>query len=445
MQVIRHILRGIVARPLCGLILILAGSAAAQVCNSTGADGALSYPTAGTYEFDPAASGLNAAGDNIFHFSSINIGPGATLRLRSSKMRSQRPVVFLVRGAVTINGGVIDLSGAAGHTATDQASLRGPSEPGPGGYPGGAGGKPGDAPQAGAGPGGAGLGVSTPSGGLAHGCPAAYAAQPYLLLSSSLYRLDPAHCPTPTTPYGNAALQPLVGGSGGSGGRVTAGSPGSGGGGGAGGGAIRICSDTSITVSSTGVLQPGAIYANGGNAGPGGETAGGPGSGGAIHLQAPTVSVSPTISGSASLSAKGGSHPSTSWDVASSGRIRIDTNSALNPETIGATPVPATGPFIAAPLPQSPTARIVSINGVSLSANPTNSAASPDVTLTSSLPVPVVVQTSNVPNGTLARFHVSSDSAVPDFVQSATINNNTATLSVPLPQGVSHLFVRVTF
>lgn len=453
MQVI-CVFRRKASRLLLSLTLAIPGSIMAQVCNSTGADGALIYNAAGTYEFDPVAAGLNAAGDNVFHFTSINIGAGVTVRLRSSKMRAQRPVVFLVSGPVTIAGN-LDLSGSSGHPGTDQMSLRSPSEPGPGGFPGGASNKPGDAPQPGAGPGGGGLGVATAGTpgtiqpGTPQGCPAAFAAQPYLhtspFFSPSDRAYDPAHCPVATVPYGNASLQPLVGGSGGSGARVTGGSF-TGGGGGAGGGAIRICSEVSISLAGQFSSQPSSsINANGGSGGLAYGANGGPGAGGAIHLQAPAMNLLYAYNWTP-LSARGGSPAGgASGDVASNGRIRIDTNSPLPPDMMGTVPLPAIGPFAAAPLPQGPTVRIVSINGVNVSANPVNSASSPDVTLTSSLPVPVVVQTTNVPNGTVARFYVSSDAAAADFVQNATINNNTATLSVPLPQGVSHLVVRATF
>jgi len=94
-------------------LLLTAASACAQFSSgSTGSDGALNYTTAGTFVFDPAALGLDASGDNIFNFTTINIASGVTLQLRSSKLRG-KPVIWLASGAVTI-AGTLDVSGNAG-------------------------------------------------------------------------------------------------------------------------------------------------------------------------------------------------------------------------------------------------------------------------------------------------------------------------------------------
>lgn len=401
--------------------LALPSAALAQVCNSTGADGALTFNTPGVFDLDPAALNLNTAGDNVFHFTTVTIGFSTTVRLRANRMRSQRPVVFLVSGAVTIDG-ILDLSGAAGHLNDDIVN-RGPSQPGPGGYPGGAGAKVGDVAQPGAGPGGAGVGATT----NAFGCPAAFSAQPNV--NNGTF---PGHCPTATTVYGNAALQPLVGGSGGSGGKAGTTLPGAGGG--AGGGAIRICSDTSINGSHVRINANGG---GGGNAGssPGAGNQGGPGSGGAIHLQAPVIG---SIFG---MTAQGGT--SAQQDTGSNGRIRIDANNVVS--TANVSPAPLLAAFAAVPLPVPPTVRIVSINGVNVATVPQNNLVAPDVIINTAGSVPIVVQTTNIPNGTTARFFISTDPGATDIVQTATVTGNSATLNVALPQGIDRLFVRVTF
>src|SRR5262245_46728624 len=71
---------------------------------SNGSDGALNLTTPGTIIFDPKSftPPLNPAGDNVFNFTTINIGPGVTVKL-SSKVFSG-PVYWLAQGAVTING-----------------------------------------------------------------------------------------------------------------------------------------------------------------------------------------------------------------------------------------------------------------------------------------------------------------------------------------------------
>ena len=142
----------------------------AQNCSSTGADGAYA-PPATTTVFDPVQAGLNAAGDNVFNFTSLTINSGVSIRMLSHLMKSQRPVVFLVSGPVVING-TLDLSGTAGPGSQTIFEYRTPSEPGPGGYPGGVGARPNTGlPGAGAGPGG---GRVPTNNGVA--CSASYAA-----------------------------------------------------------------------------------------------------------------------------------------------------------------------------------------------------------------------------------------------------------------------------
>lgn len=433
-----------VSKCLAAWTLLLALPAAAQVCNSTGADGALTMTAPGDYDFDPVAAGLNAAGDNVFHFTTITIGQRVRLHLRAKKMKSPGPVVFLASGAVTIAGS-LSVAGADGHNGLSDFSQRSPSEPGPGGYAGGAGGKPGSIGQAGAGPGGGGA----REGLVLDGCPAAFAGQPAQGTLNRNTDQSSNRCSAGAS-YGNVFLQPLIGGSGGSGGTVPSGTS-TAGGGGAGGGAIRICSDNSITIPAPAVGFPfHSIDARGGNGGTGRPGVlnnefieGGPGSGGAIHLQAPLVNLSGGYSQFLNLMAMGGSS-NFNRDVASSGRIRIDANNAVNLTAVY--PLPAVGPFRAVPLPPlAPTVRVLSVQGVGVTAFPANNPASPDVSVSAAGPVAIEVETANIPNGTTARFHVSTGVATPDLVQDATVAVNRATVNVTLPQGVHRLLVRATF
>jgi len=89
------------------------GQAQSFSSGSTGSDGALNFSSPGTYDFDPTTYNppLNPKGDNVFHFTTINIAFGVTLRLRASKLREQS-VVWLATGSVTI-AGTLDLGGAA--------------------------------------------------------------------------------------------------------------------------------------------------------------------------------------------------------------------------------------------------------------------------------------------------------------------------------------------
>jgi hypothetical protein len=115
-------------------LLAIATSAAAQPFNSgsTGADGPLELTKPGTVTFDPRSFNppLNPAGDNIFHFTTIHVGIGVTVKLSAKALI--RPVFWLAEGPVQIDGR-IDLSGSDGD--------RVPSLAGAGGYGGGAVGK----------------------------------------------------------------------------------------------------------------------------------------------------------------------------------------------------------------------------------------------------------------------------------------------------------------
>ena len=105
---------------------------------------------------------------------------------------------------------------------------------------------------------------------------------------------------TPSAPYGEPALVPLVGGSGGGGG---AGSGGEDGGGG--GGALQITSGGTITVGPTGVVSAhggGGLAAGGTAALPRHGAGGGGGSGGAALLEAAVV----TIAGAVAANGGGG-------------------------------------------------------------------------------------------------------------------------------------------
>ncbi len=100
---------------------------------STGADGAYLADTSG--DFDPnnlkgtcstctANNVVNAAGDNVFNFTTITVNSGVTVRIRASKVRNLS-VVWLATGNVAING-TLNLSGDSGYTlnATDPSDAR---------------------------------------------------------------------------------------------------------------------------------------------------------------------------------------------------------------------------------------------------------------------------------------------------------------------------------
>jgi len=197
--------------------IVLACSAAAQTwtgSGSTGADGSLVLTTSdprvnnGVFVFDPVRDNLDVNGKNVYNFTTITIPLGVTVQVRAYKLRQPGPVIWLASGAVTI-AGVLDVSGNNGLDSNIALDNRSPSQPGPGGFPGGAGAKPGDVPQRGFGPGG---GVA-PAGAATSGCSAGFATG-YVPNTTNAY--GPAsRCATGGGSYGDITLQPLIGGSGG--------------------------------------------------------------------------------------------------------------------------------------------------------------------------------------------------------------------------------------
>ena len=249
---------------------------------SNESDGALNLNTPGVIEFDPVALGIDRDGDHIFHFTSITVGTGVTVRLTARKING--PVVWLASGDIRIDG-IVDLSGEKGQNAIEYINCgsRSPSIPGSGGFPGGVGRCESNVPQSGAGPGG---------GRVTFGARALQGAGHATEANFGV--------PGASKAYGNSFIVPLLGGSGGAGGDTYAPS----GGGGAGGGAILAASSTRIVIN-------GQIKADGGN---GGVVWGGSGSGGAIRL------VSNDIEGAGTLNAGGGD------SYGSAGRIRLEAS-----------------------------------------------------------------------------------------------------------------------
>lgn len=444
------------------LLLALVPEAVAQWTGSgsTGADGAFvltatdSRIANGVFVFDPVRDNLDRNGTNVYNFTSITIPYNVTVQIRANKLRQPGPVIWLSSGAVII-GGTLDVSGNNGHDSTVSYSDRAPSQPGPGGFPGGTGAKPGDVPQRGFGPGGGIVPSATGSGGCSAGFATAFVAALYN--GSGPYGLS-TRCAGGSGIYGNGNLLPFIGGSGGSGGYPGSNGINTGPGGGAGGGAIRITSDVSITVSRNiqsfgGCCGNGAhIYSNGGNSGAttaggtstSGQIVGGAGSGGSIHLQAPAVLIGSDSADS--MTANGGSAGNgygNTYEYGSVGRIRIDTN---NLQTNGVvTPTPVVGPLTNVALPSSvPTITVVSINGVAVPSNPTAAYTVPDLSINNTGSIPVVISTTNIPNTTI-NLYVSTEPGTADSVTPVTLTNGTGTANITLPQGVSRFVVRATW
>jgi len=354
---------------------------------STGSDGALNYTTAGTYTFDPQVLGLYPAGDNVFNFTTINIGANVTLNMPADVLRN-RAVIWLASGNVTI-AGTVNLAGANAATmsSSNPGQNRYPAMPGAGGFPGGLGqylqspATNGD---------GLGAGQTTTSAG-----------------GSATYA------------YNSNELVPLVGGAGGAGGQIGTGTAGANGG--AGGGAIRIVSSTSINVS-------GSILAYGGT---GSNTLGGYGggfgSGGAIHL------VAPAVTNTGALNANGAVQPV--------GVVKVSANTANIGGAI--TGLYTLGPLYNPPLPTAiPQVKVVSVNNVNAPTDVTGSQLAPDFTIGTMSAVTVNISAAYIPVGTVVNLHLTSeqgnDATVACAALAGTFAASTASCSgVTFPQGVT--------
>ena len=392
------------------IVLMLALNANAQFSSgSTGADGALDYsnlPTPSTVTFDPSKFN-HSMGQNIYNFTTITIPSGITVVLSSQLLNG--PVFWLAQGDVNING-TVGLTGAAGASATTNTSLRVPALPGPGGYPGGIGGRPGSPPQAGFGPGGgaAGNNVGGQGDGRQFGAGGAFT--------------------------GNAVLAPPIGGSGGGGGFCIDGTN-FGPGGGGGGGALVIASSTSIFVR-------GVINARGGDIAGGCSIASGGGAGGSVEL------VANVVAGTGTVFAAGGD-PSGCCGVAGSpGSIRFESvQLPVNINTDIAASQAAPGALFQPNLPVS--IQVVNVGGVQVANPALGRFQNPDVVINTSAPVTVTIQTTGIPPGTVLNLNIYSEDGSTQTVQTTalqgTLQSATATASVTFPPDLSLGYVKATW
>lgn len=372
---------------------------------SNGSDGALNLTTPGTYDFYPGntaifPSPVDPEGDNIYHFTSINIASGVTVRLSGKFLNG--PVFWLASGPVQINGS-IDLNGEGGQEVSP-AGVPFPPVPGAGGYSGGVKGQKGNGPLGGD------------------------AAMP--LNQDCFLNAQGGGGPS------NNFLVPLLGGSGG-------GAYGNSGGG-AGGGALLIASSASITVTGT-------VTADGGTTGTGfanGEGAGG--GGGGIRLAAPTINGTGTLG--ARGGGRGGSGAGGSCNQPGGGKpgvIRLEAFQQSFTGSASPTPVQASPFALFLPTTPPPSVRVTHVDGQLVPSNPTGSFTMPDVTINKSIAVTVNIVASNIPPGTVVKLYISSENAPDQTVDSlplaGTLASSTATASVVLPPGFSRGFVRATW
>ena len=394
------------------LLVLLAGlpSSAQFSSGSDGSDGALNLTTPGTVVFDPTVLMLDPDGDHVFHFTTINIGAGVTVRLSTQFLHG--PVYWLASGAVTING-IVDLNGEPGYSCQNTLpdySLRRPAVGGAGGFNGGIGGwSAGPAAlssQPGSGPNGGANAVSGNSNGVGG------------------------------TVSANLFLIPMTGGSGG-GGAFSALASCFAGGGGGGGGAILIASSVSITF-----ISPGTIRANGGA---GGNivgtccTAGG-GAGGAIRLMSQLIQGNGSITANAGGGVAGGP-----------GRIRLEAYQQSYTGSVSPIALLSTPSILTSVLPSGPppSIRVIDVAGVALPTSPGGTFTVPDATINQDTPAAINIQATNIPVGTVLTLHISSESG-PDFTVlttalTGTLASSTASASATFPTGFSRGYIRGTW
>lgn len=347
---------------------------------------------------------FNAAArpDGVWNFTTITIPAGVTVGFGIETNQNLGPIRWLASGDVVING-TIDVGG---QFAANGLPPGVPARGGPGGFSGGLGAvrftsSASYAGQPGQGPGGGepGTAQQTNPANLRDGKPGEHQAR-----------------------YGNAFLQPLVGGSGGGGGASN--NDWDGGRGGGGGGAILIASSRDLVLN-------GVVRANGGEYQWSNASYGGRGSGGAILLRADRVT------GPGSLEAYGGTPGNPN------GRLRVEAY--VRSLTGGQNPPAVVGlPAASGELNRVGTLAIVSVDGANVAQPPSGNLNNPDVVFNDAGPVNIVVNATGIPNGTPVRVRITTANSV---IETAPVNlaNGTATLTATVPAGLGTLQATAVF
>ena len=346
---------------------------------------------------------MAARASGIWNFTTIKIPTGVTVQFK--KNAANAPVRWLATGDVAIEG-TISVDGEHGRNVLPPGV---PAAGGPGGFAGGRGaiafkssasfvGSPGQGPGGGA----PGTAQQTDPQNLRDGTPGSFAGL--------------------TTTYGNAFLQPLVGGSGGGGGASS--DDWNGGNGGGGGGVIFISSSRDILVN-------GVIRANGGDREWSNASYGGVGSGGSILLRGDR------ISGPGTLQAFGAQLNNPNRRIRVEAYVRSETGNRTPAEVVG---LPAAN----GELNTIGTLTILSVDGVNVVQPPSGNLQTPDVIFTDAGPVQIVVQGTGIPNGTAIRLRITTLSSVIEPTPQDMLNG-TATFNVTVPKGIGTLQTTAQF
>lgn len=399
-------LRHLFLLPLAMVVFGLSLQGYAFESGSTGVDGPLNITE---------DTRLQLPENGVFNFTDVIVAADATLSF--ARNNANTPVTILASGDVTVIG-AISVDGGDSPGTLDNIAEGLPGIGGPGGFDGGFGGfDSGGTGGTGLGPGGGQGGRgSTSSSTTCRGASGAFAN------STADFSCGSFGTVLGGVAYGNAALQPLIGGSGG-------------------GGAILIAASGTVSIN-------GSISATGGSSGQTGislagvsfGTGGGGGSGGAIRI------VATTIAGQGAVSAIGGivtQIPSS--EPGSNGRIlfeaeNFDFRAQTTPEFFLTSPQP----IVLADLPML---RITRVAGIQPSAPP----GGIEVFLPLGLANPVVVdlESSGIPLGSVIDVSVAPENGNPSTVQSTalsgTVETATATASINIPVGHSTVSAQVSF
>ena len=321
----------------------------------------------------------------VFKYSSVNIPTGVKVTFKNHP--TYAPVVWLVQGSVNISG-TLNLDGKPG-TSDNTARLI-PTEPGPGGFRGGATSIAGYG--GGMGPGGGAASWNTAFGNLA--------------------RYNGV--------YSNPQILPLVGGSG-NGGNTDAGTSGQ-----SGAGALAIFSGNNVSIFGSITAKSAPRLGSGGF-----------GSGGAVRI------VAPGVGGTGQIQCAN--------DASNPGRIRIETNSLAasvitTPETAAVQP---SNPPVLWPAANAPTARVVSVDAVNAPLDPRAPlVAAADVAIQNSGQVNILIETKNFPIEGVVQLFIIPKFAGRSILTATRLSGDITSaiwrVQTTLPQGFVTLQARAT-
>jgi hypothetical protein len=189
--------------------------------------------------------------------------------------------------------------------------------------------------------------------------------------------------------------------------------------------------------SSLSVTVNGSINANGGDGSSCNCYAAG-GSGGAIRIAAPSISILPGSQVSALGGISRGSELRGSF-----GLIRLESFSLNLQGNLLGTPILTSTPYaLNSPLTPPGAIRVTSVNGTPITENPFTF---PDTTINSSAPVSVVIKAQYIPPGTIPTIYIFSETggqSVQAPALTGTLQNSTSTLNITFPTGGSRGFVK---